>query len=177
MDLILPNKANQLILSQQDSMNIQKNSILKGYETKRNEAINVPTPKIGLLHSEVLVKMVPPRMKEFEGSLLVNKIDVSEQELRTIQSMSESVDFIQEVLLIGQHLESMESYPIKPGDFVYIDYSRFRKMKEDHKPGMVETEIKLPIVGIDGETYMLIDSRDIKYYKKREDMDLSYYTV
>ena len=100
-------------------------------------------------------------MKGFtETGLIVNQLDVDVRTLKKLAIMTENVDDEQEVMLVG-HLVTEDI--VKPGDRVKIDFSRYRRLNDDHTAGVIETSYEIPLYEIDGNEYLLLDVRDVIY--------------
>lgn len=139
----------------------QDNEVLEKYNKRYNEAESAPVPNIKVAYSYILTKAVPPKMKGFtDTGLIVNQLDVDVRTLKKLAIMTENVDDEQEVMLVG-HLVTEEI--VKPGDRVKIDFSRYRRLNDDHTPGVIETSYEIPLYEIDGNEYLLLDVRDVIY--------------
>ncbi len=139
----------------------QDNEVLEKYNKRYNKAESAPVPNIKVAYSYILTKAVPPKMKGFtDTGLIVNQLDVDVRTLKKLAIMTENVDDEQEVMLVG-HL--VTDNIVKPGDRVKIDFSRYRRLNDDHQAGVIETSYEIPLYEIDGNEYLLLDVRDVIY--------------
>lgn len=160
-----------------DSINkaIENNQIAKTYLEKRNKAMTSDTPDIDILHNGVLVRAVQPFMEEFSGGVLINRLDVSTAMAQRLDAMTHNVDEIQEILLIGSFVEESNNNKIIPGRFAKINFNRFKTVRPGKLQGHTDVIYEVPVIEIQGNSYLLIDSRDIEYVIKKENLEKKYY--
>lgn len=143
----------------------EDNAVLEKYNTRYNKANSAPTPAIKVAYSYILTKAVPPKMKGFtDTGLIVNQLDVDVRTLKKLAIMTENVSDEQEVLLVGHHITDDI---VSPGDSVKIDFSRYRRLNDDHTAGVIETSYEIPLYEIDGNEYLILDARDIIYSRPK----------
>lgn len=140
---------------------------LDAYNQKYLTALKAPIPNIGLHYNEVLVRAVPAEIKS-KGNLIVSVGDNDFNIGSKLNKMSDTVDQVQEILMVGRLISQAEQDAgIRPGRLCKINLKNFRGITDEHQPGMINSEYIMPIEIIDGHKYMLIDKRDILYTKDK----------
>lgn len=157
-----------LILDTQAERAMKNNTKLKNYKESRQKRINAPTPEIEVLHSTVLVRAVQPDIAESKSGIIINQYDISDSHALMLEAMTDNVDDIQEILLIGDYVEKTENNKILPGKYAKIDFNRFKTIKAGHNVGHTDVIYQVPTVEFEDNIYMLIDSRDIMYVMNKE---------
>lgn len=144
-----------------------KNSTLDEYNKVYLKRLKAPKPDIRVAYNYVLTKAVPPKMiGTTDAGLIINKIDVDNRMLAKLKIMTENVSDEQEVLLTGSLVDPKV---VVPGEIIKIDFKRYRTLNDDHTAGVIETSYEIPIYTIDGEEYLLLDSRDIIFTREKKD--------
>lgn len=162
----------ELILSQNDAERKNYNRVHDALEEQIKKRKAVPTPKIHLLKSEILVKAVPPLApKRNPTGIILNDVSGTVTEMERLKNSTESVSDFQEVVLVGNHLLSQENNIIQPGDFVKINFKQYHGIAPGSQDGQVRTQYNIPMFRIDGHDYIMLDFYDIMYVQKREDVN------
>lgn len=146
-----------------DQKRIDIEESLEKYNTNVKKALNAPVPNIGLHYNEVLLRAVPAEIKS-KGNLIISTGDTDLNIGNKLNTMSESVDQTQEILMVGNLITEIEKDAgIRPGRRAKIKLDNFRRLHDMHSPGMIETEYHMPIEIINGYKYMIVDKRDLLY--------------
>lgn len=142
---------------------------LKEYDIKqqavKEKALNAPIPNIGMPDSSVLLRAVPLLQEATKSGIITMDYDnFNDALISEMSKLTYLVEFIQEVLVVGDTVA--EHYPsIKPGMKVRFDEGRFIKGRAAGH-GDNELYYDIPVVKIDGYTYLMISASDIMYYLK-----------
>lgn len=132
---------------------------LEKYNKNYIDALEAPMPDITLPFSQILTRAVPFEIRTKSGIIL----NATEANIASaLNKFSEAIDLTQEILLVGAMAKENYSY-ITANKQVRINPERFRRIKEDHRPGVVELEYVLPVYTINNYKYLIIDVRDILY--------------
>jgi len=164
-------KATPKVKMEDRAITIEKS--MEKYNTGLIDALEAPVPNITLHYNEVLVRAVPPEIKT-KGGIILSSTMSDIQSAKTLESMSHSVDFLQEILMVGRLItEAEQEDGIRPGRIARCKWDRYKTLDDDHTPGMINTSIKVPFERIDGCNYIIIDKRDILYTTdKKESLDV-----
>lgn len=140
--------------------------VYSAHKEKLDKAMNAPIPDVKIPYNFVLTRAAPPAMiGKTKAGLILNKLDVDDRTLTRMKIMTENVSDKQEVMMMGFNVDPRVC---SVGDTVMIDFRRFRTLNDDHIAGVIETSYEVPLFNIDGEDYLLIDSRDIIYAKEKK---------
>jgi len=135
---------------------------LEKYNKRYTKNLEAPIPNIKVPYSFILTRATPPEMQGYtESGLLIKEMKVDVRLAKKLAIMSENVSDEQEVLLIGPYVN--QGIELEPGDKVKINYNKYRTLNDDHASGVIETQYEIPLYEIDGNEYLLLDSRDIIY--------------
>lgn len=154
---LIENKQKELIKTSADRA-------IEKYKEILEERLNAPTPDVKIPYSYILTRAVPVKTKEYtEGGLLIG-MDV--REAKKLDVMSENVSDEQEVLLKGKYVTEDNGIEVEVGDTVRINFSRYRTVEEGEHAQVI-VGYAVPLYTIDGNKYLLIDSRDVQYVKPK----------
>lgn len=158
-DLNKYRKSNQKI-KEEDKSQVIEEAITK-YNKSVTDAQTAPIPNITLHFNEVLCRAVPIEVRSRAG-LIIPTDSYDAKIAQKVEYMSDAVNDEQEILMIGNMLETSNYNKIQPGQIAKINFKRFREL-EDGGTGIIKTKYDIPCYTINGYKYIIIDQRDIIY--------------
>lgn len=149
---------------------LNKKAEIEALERKQKqlfkEASEAPTPRIGLLSTDVLLTAVPLLQKTTSSGIVTLDYDNMNDDIFNGKGeMNFTINPVQTVLVIGDQVK--EVYPsLKVGMKVRFEERNFIAARTKGNNPEHELYYDLPTVRIDGHEYLQMNASSIKYYLK-----------
>lgn len=142
------------------------NELLKAQRDMFKEATEAPTPNIGLMSTDILLRAVPLIQKTTAGGLVVLDYDNMNDDLFNGQGeMNFTINPVQELLVLGDAVHQV--YPkLEVGMKVRFNERNFIAARTVGNNPEPQRFIDVPRHKIDGHTYLIMNASNILYYLK-----------
>lgn len=171
--LLTTEEKGKIIMNDADRLQREYDAAHANLLSKFEEAKNVEAPHVILPGSQILVTAMPPitERKTVSGIILGEELEGSQREINRLKNSTENVIDFQRVLIVGLGAQNYFGDKLKEGDFVKINFSRYRSLADGSMDGRVATTYNIPTTVIEDKTYMILDYLDIFYIQKAEYVD------
>lgn len=173
IQLLTKEEKGGIIMNEADKLRREYESAQALMESKFEEAKNVEAPNIILPGSQILVTAMPPisERKTISGIIVGEEVEGSRMEIDRLKNSTENVTDYQKVLIVGLGAKQYFGDKLNEGDFVKINFNRYRSLADGSMDGRVNTTYRIPTTIIEGKMYMILDYLDIFYIQKPEFVD------